>query len=627
MKEFEITIIGGGHAGIEAAYAAAKLGVNTALISMEAEAIGRMSCNPAIGGVAKGQLVRDIDALGGVMGVVADKAGIQFRMLNSSKGPAVWGPRAQMDMAMYSQCTQDILKKFKNLTILSGEVDHLKPLRAEKGFELVVHTKEGTIDSYQSQKVIITSGTFLGGVMYTGLSAEEGGRVGEAAAKQLAVCLKDLGLKTRRLKTGTPARLNKDTIDFSLCTEQPGDNEPYPFSFRTEQPLRNDQVCWITHTKRETHDILRTGFSESPMFTGKIEGVGPRYCPSIEDKIDRFSEKESHQLFLEPEGLNSNRIYVNGFSSSLPFKIQEQALQTITGLENCEILQCGYAVEYDAIDATQLHPTYECKDIENLYFAGQVNGTSGYEEAAAQGLMAGINAVHALREKEPFILSRAESYIGVLTDDLVTQESLEPYRMFTSRAEYRLFLRQDNAETRLLEKGYELGLVDKNVYDKYLKRKEALALLKEDLEKTKIKPVQINSYFEERNQKPLKEGEKAIQLLRRPEVDLFTLQDFLPHRKEKLTKKVLLTLESEIKYAGFLERQEGEIKRTEKLGHLRIPKGFDYSCALSMSIESRQKLEKNRPMTVGNASRISGVSPSDISGLIFHINKRRENKE
>ncbi|HLP43613.1 MAG TPA: tRNA uridine-5-carboxymethylaminomethyl(34) synthesis enzyme MnmG, partial [Fibrobacteria bacterium] len=449
--EFDVVVVGGGHAGIEAAHAAARLGMETALLSMDSRAIGRMSCNPAIGGVAKGQLVRDLDALGGLMGVAADRAGIQFRMLNLSKGPAVWGPRAQMDMELYADTMQALLRATPRLHLLDGELEGYRretPRAGDAdggrdarggGFLLDL----GSRGSLRCRALVITSGTFLGAVMYTGLRSTAGGRVGEPAAIRLAETLRASGLKTRRLKTGTPARLAADSIDYSQTEVQHGDPDPFPFSFRTEGKLANLATCWITHTSEETHAILRAGFDRSPMFTGAIRGLGPRYCPSIEDKVCRFADKASHHLFLEPEGIGNGRIYVNGFSSSLPEDIQDRALRTIPGLANCHVLRYGYAVEYDSVDATQLDPTYECKALPGLYFAGQVNGTSGYEEAAAQGLMAGINAALRLKGEPPFLLARSESYIGVLTDDLVSLDLEEPYRMFTSRAEYRLHLRQD----------------------------------------------------------------------------------------------------------------------------------------------------------------------------------------
>jgi tRNA uridine 5-carboxymethylaminomethyl modification enzyme len=648
-KILDVIVVGGGHAGIEAAWSAAQMGSTVAMVTMEVGAIGRMSCNPAIGGVAKGQLVRDIDALGGLMGILADKSGIQFRMLNRSKGPAVWGPRAQMDMDLYAEVAQGYLTNHPNISFIEGEVLGLNPVQEgqDLGFWVTIgnqqkgvqNGKDTSEQTFQARNVVITTGTFLGALMYTGLDPVAGGRIGESPANELAHCIKGMGLKTRRLKTGTPSRLRAESIDYKKCTLQPGDADPIPFSFRTvmntsagqsRRPvLNNSAVCWITYTNKSTHEILKEGFDQSPMFTGKIDGLGPRYCPSIEDKIDRFEDKDSHQLFLEPEGVGNNRIYVNGFSSSLPADVQKRALQTIPGLENCEILRYGYAVEYDAIDATQLNPTYECKEIPGLFFAGQVNGTSGYEEAAAQGLVAGVNAALRIQEKEPFVLDRTESYIGVLTDDLVTMETDEPYRMFTSRSEYRLYQRQDNAETRLADKGYKLGVLPENVYRSLQRDRDIQDRLRNCLRETKLPVSVMNPILEAKGKTPLKESDKAMGLLKRPEIHL---QELLPllsqlsknerdiHWNQELSATQLQEIESEIKYAGFFERQQKEIDRVQKLSALHIPQGFDYEKATSLSIESRQKLQKLQPMTVGNAQNISGVTPADISALIYHIN-------
>jgi tRNA uridine 5-carboxymethylaminomethyl modification enzyme len=616
QTDYDVVVIGGGHAGIEAAHAAARLGMRTALVSMDTRAVGRMSCNPAIGGVAKGQLVRDLDALGGVMGVVADIAGIQFRMLNLSKGPAVWGPRAQMDMELYADTIQGILRATPGLTLRDGELLGFRR-EADGRFELDFDA-HGRLSS---RALIITSGTFLGAVMYTGLKQTPGGRIGEAAANGLSDAMRSMGIKTRRLKTGTPARLAADSIDYGLTEVQHGDPEPFPFSFRTTQKLRNHAVCWITHTNEETHALLRTGFDQSPMFTGAIKGIGPRYCPSIEDKIGRFADKDSHHLFLEPEGLNNGRIYVNGFSSSLPAEIQDKALRTIPGLKDCRVLRYGYAVEYDSVDATQLDPTYECKDIRGLYFAGQVNGTSGYEEAAAQGLMAGINAALSLAGKEPFLLARSESYIGVLTDDLVSMDLEEPYRMFTSRAEFRLHLRQDNAEERLLEKGHALGMIDAQVFAKFEAWRLRLKEVRENLEHTKAFGPRVDAFLESCGSAPLNEAVPAFSLLRRPDVGLSGLLQSLD-LKTDLSEREMQALESSERYSGFWERQLKEIDRNKKLEGLRIPSDFNYATAHALSTEARQKLAGKRPLTVGLAQKVSGVTPADISGLIFHINQR-----
>lgn len=633
-SHFDVVVIGGGHAGIEAAHAAARLGCNTAMVTMDLKAIGRMSCNPAIGGVAKGQLVRDIDALGGLMGLVADQSGIQFRMLNLSKGPAVWGPRAQMDMDDYAARMQEILGRTPNLTLIGGELVDFDR-QSDGSFRLRLGTpgdrpaageEAPAREPVFCRALVITSGTFLGAVMHTGLTAQTGGRIGEPAALELAQTLQAMGLKTRRLKTGTPARLAADSLDYSEVEVQHGDAEPYPFSFRTEGPIKNRATCWITRTSAETHEILKTGFDRSPMFTGLISGIGPRYCPSIEDKIARFADRDSHQLFLEPEGLQgegSGRIYVNGFSSSLPAEVQDAALRTLPGLKNCRVLRYGYAVEYDSVDATQLHPTFECRDpaMAGLYFAGQVNGTSGYEEAAAQGLVAGINAALKVQGREPFVLSRAESYIGVLADDLVNLEIDEPYRMFTSRAEYRLHLRQDNAEDRLLEKGHALGMVDDAVLAKYRARAARFGALRARLASTKVTPEEINPFLTAQGGQPVTESVQALPLLRRPEVSLAGLLGHLQIPVTEWTLAEIVALEASEKYQGFLDRQRREIDRTLKLSALRIPADFDYSAAKGLSGEALQKLTRRRPLTVGDAQRIAGVTPADISGLIFYLNR------
>ena len=614
LNEYDLVVIGGGHAGIEAAHAGAKMGVKTLMITMEVSAIGRMSCNPAIGGVAKGQMVRDLDAIGGLMGVLADQAGIQFRMLNSSKGPAVWGPRAQQDMDLYSELAQKTLKILPNLDLKDGELQ--KFTRHTNGvFELVTDTNE----VFFAKTVVITSGTFLSAVMHTGESKTAGGRIGEKSANELSNYLHQNGIKTRKLKTGTPARLKASSLDYSKTEVQHGDESPWAFSFRTQAPLSNEATCWITNTSAKTHAILRSGFDRSPMFTGKIQGLGPRYCPSIEDKVNRFSEKDSHQLFLEPEGKDTGRIYVNGFSSSLPKEIQEEALRTIPGLENCEILRHGYAVEYDAIDATQLQPTLEVRTLPGLFFAGQVCGTSGYEEAAAQGLLAGINAALKVKGEAPFLIGRSESYIGVMIDDLANIPLNEPYRMFTSRAEYRLFLRHDNAEFRLMKKGVDLGLADQDVYDRYLDSRAKIEKTRSYLQSTKVTEAEVNPYLETIGSTPLPEAVRAITLVKRPFV---TLDKVLEISKSpiELNAKEKLELYSEELYQGFFERQQKDIERNKKMEDARIPENFDYLSATALSIEARQKLVVIKPITLGQALKIEGVRPADISALVYYLN-------
>lgn len=621
-KVLDILVIGGGHAGIEAAHAGAKLGVNTALMTMELDAIGRMSCNPAIGGVAKGQIVRDIDALGGVMGVLSDKAGIQFRMLNSSKGPAVWGPRAQEDMDLYSKHAREFLETLPGLEMIQDQAESLEPVQKE-GEKTLFKIKGLNGEEYLTRKVIITSGTFLDAVMYTGMDPVSGGRIGESAAGELSKSLAALKIPLRRLKTGTPMRLDQDTVDFSETEIQYGDDNPVPFSFRTKHKLTNSATCWITRTNEKTSEILRSGFDRSPLFRGVIQGMGPRYCPSIEDKVSRFPDRDSHQLFLEPEGLDRGRIYINGFSSSLPAEIQEAAMRTIPGLANAKILQMGYAVEYDSVDANTLNAQLEFKNVPGLFFAGQVNGTSGYEEAAGQGLMAGLNAVAQVKEEEPIILGRSESYIGVMIDDLINLPIDEPYRMFTSRAEYRLFLRQDNAEKRLMGIGHKVGLVDQDVYDDFMAGEAKIASAKSSLEQFKLKPDKVNPSLLEIGQTPLKEGVRAMELLKRPGVELDWLLDHI-ELDHGLDERELLRFSAEELYAGFYERQKREIDRQKRMESMKIPKDFDYMQLESVSIEARQKLSEVRPMNLGQAQGIPGVRPVDISALIYFLENKNK---
>jgi len=614
MTKYDIVVVGGGHAGIEAAHAGWRMGLRTALVSLRIDAIGRMSCNPAIGGLGKGQIVRDIDALGGLMGRISDATGIQFRMLNSSKGPAVWGPRCQSDMQKYSELSQTILRGCAGLDLIEGEASALEKSDAGTWKLSMADDRE-----FDTKTVILTSGTFLAARMFTGLDTSVGGRVGEPSAERLSECLHALGIRLRRLKTGTPSRLDPASLDYSLCEEQQGDPEPYPFSWSTTKQLKNTAVCWITRTTERTHDVLRTGFAQSPMFSGKIKGMGPRYCPSIEDKINRFSDKDSHQLFLEPEGFEQGRIYVNGFSSSLPADVQLAALQTIPGLEHCKIEQVGYAVEYDAVDATQLHPTLECRDHAGLYFAGQVCGTSGYEEAAGQGLVAGINAARKVQGRDPWILGRSESYIGVMLDDLVAFELDEPYRMFTSRAEYRLFLRYDNAAERLTTQGRELGMVADDQWHAFQDSHNRIASAVRFLSENSPTLELANLILADSGQAPLSEKPRWIQLLRRPGVNIERLfaesgQDQVLNRSERLA------IIAEEMYRGFYERQARDIDQQKRLEGLRIADDFDYTQITALSFESRLKLQKVRPLTIGQAARISGVRPADITVLIYWMN-------
>ncbi|AFN74242.1 Glucose-inhibited division protein A [Melioribacter roseus P3M-2] len=625
MKRYDLIVVGGGHAGIEGAVAAAKMGCSVAVITMDKNGFGRMSCNPAIGGSAKGHLVHEIDSLGGVMGLIADRTGIQFRTLNKSKGPAVWAGRSQNDRELYSAEASRVVQSTPNLEIIEDSViEAFEENRKIKG----VKTAKGV--EYGCKALIVCSGTFLNGLMYTGLNAFKGGRYGEPPAVGLTESLVNMGFEAGRLKTGTPPRLKKDSINWDVLQEQPGDNPPQPFSLRTppeEFPYQPQMSCYITYTDTEVHKILEKGFERSPLFTGIIKGRGPRYCPSIEDKIYRFSDKDRHQLFLEPEGLNSDLIYINGFSTSLPEEIQLEALRKIKGLEEVEMVRPGYAVEYDFFPPYQVDLTLETKLIEGLYFAGQINGTSGYEEAAAQGLVAGINAALKIQGRPEFVLKRSEAYIGVLIDDLVDKSTDEPYRMFTSRAEHRLVLRQDNADRRLMKYGFQFGLIPEDLYND-LKRREILITKSKDfLDNTKIHPDEINPLLESIGSSPLNNSEQIAKVLKRPEVKIDELLKRISvnHGENKLIKellndpKALLQVEIEIKYEGYIQRQFELIEKMEKMEDLLIPSNFDYNNLKAVSAEAREKLSRVRPRSIGQASRISGVSPSDISVLLVYL--------
>ncbi len=622
-NEYDIIVVGGGHAGIEASASAANMGCSVALVTMDKYAIGRMSCNPAIGGTAKGHLVREVDALGGMMGLIADRTGIQFRMLNKSKGPAVWSPRCQSDRKLYSEEAYKVISSIPNLSIVE---DAVVDIITEDGRITGVQTANGR--EIQCKAVVLSSGTFLNGLMHTGLKSTSGGRFGEKPATGITEALLKLGFESGRLKTGTPPRLAKNSINWDIVEVQPGDEDPQPFSYKTDKanfPFLPQVPCHITYTNETVHKILEKGFKDSPMFTGRIKGVGPRYCPSIEDKIVRFSEKNQHQLFLEPEGLDSDLIYLNGFSSSLPAEIQLEAIHEIKGLEKAEMIRPGYAVEYDFFPPHQVDLTLETKLIKGLYFAGQINGTSGYEEAAAQGIAAGINAALKIQGKPEFVLKRSEAYIGVLIDDLVNKSTEEPYRMFTSRAEHRLVLRQDNADRRLMKYGYEFGLTGSNEFEELNKKdilvKESIELLN----RLKLHARDINPLLESRGLNGIDSTETISKLCKRPEICLEELLNANGFGEEKLIKELLNDpasmnqVEIELKYEGYLKRQEENILRLERYEGVNIPLMLNYFDLKGLSTEGREKLNRIKPRSIGQASRISGVTPSDISILLVYL--------
>ncbi len=620
--EYNIIVIGGGHAGCEAAAAAANMGCQTLLITMDMTKFAQMSCNPAVGGVAKGQIVREIDAMGGYMGIVTDRTTLQFRMLNRSKGPAMWSPRAQCDKAKFSAEWRRMLENTPNLYLWQ---DAVVDLSVEEGKIRSVTTRMGVV--FEAKAVILTAGTFLEGLMHIGRTHASGGRAGDAASHGLSARLAELGFEVGRMKTGTPARLDARTIDFSQLEEQPGDEHPCKFSFSPDtEVVKHQKRCYLVYTSKEVHDILRSGFADSPLFNGTIKGIGPRYCPSIEDKLRTFAGKESHQLFLEPEGADTNEYYLNGFSSSLPWDIQVAALQKIKGFENVQIYRPGYAIEYDYFPPTQLYHTLETKLIEGLYFAGQVNGTTGYEEAGSQGLMAGINAVLKIRGEEPLVLRRDESYIGVLIDDLVTKGVDEPYRMFTSRAEYRILLRQDNADLRLTPIGYKVGLADERRYARTMRKKELVESLIAFVRQYSVSPQEIADYLKSVESTPLTQGKKLYDVILRNKVtieglidNISALRDFI--ERQECTHEVIEEAEIQIKYHGYIERERHIADKMTRLENIRIRPDFNYNELKSLSIESRQKLTRIRPSTIGQASRIPGVSPSDINVLLVYFGR------
>ena len=616
--KYDIIVVGAGHAGCEAASAAARMGSKTLLITMDMNKIGQMSCNPAVGGIAKGQIVREIDAMGGQMGIVTDRSAIQFRMLNRSKGPAMWSPRSQSDRKCFIEEWVKILTTTPNLDIWQ---DTVMELIVKDGEVRGVKTLLGI--EMQAKAVILTNGTFLNGLLHFGKTQIEGGRISEPSSFGITEQLRQLGFATDRMKTGTPARVDKRSINFTQLTEQLGDEDNHQFSYLdTVQRQLKQMSCWITYTNQQTHEVLRSGLADSPLYNGQIQSIGPRYCPSIETKIVTFADKDMHQLFLEPEGVDSNEYYINGFSSSLPWQIQWQALKTVKGLENIVLYRPGYAIEYDFFDPTQLLHTLETKKIKNLFFAGQINGTTGYEEAAGQGLVAGINAHQNITGGAPFTLARDESYIGVLIDDLVNKGVDEPYRMFTSRAEYRILLRQDNADARLTERSYELGLADDYRLGLLKNKQAGEAALTEMLRTTSVKAKDINAYLNQMGYGDLQQTCKLIDIVARPNVTIMGLAEALPELKEKIEalgarqEEIVESTEINIKYKGYIEREKLAADKLRRLDNIRLSKDFDYNSVQSLSTEARQKLIRIQPNTIGEASRIPGVSPNDVSVLL-----------
>lgn len=619
FPEYDVIVVGAGHAGCEAAAAAANLGSKTLLVTMNMQTIAQMSCNPAMGGIAKGQIVREIDAMGGYSGIVTDLSTIQFRMLNRSKGPAMWSPRAQNDRMLFHLKWRELLEKTPNLDFYQ---DMVKGLLIEGKRCTGVITGMG--HEIRGKSVVLTNGTFLNGIVHIGEKNFGGGRMAEKAATGITEQLVSLGFESDRLKTGTPPRIDGRSLDYSKMEEQPGDNEVLGFSFLVIEKPKSQRSCWITYTNQKVHDILKTGFDRSPMFAGRIDGVGPRYCPSIEDKINRFAERERHQLFVEPEGWNTVEIYLNGFSTSLPEETQYEALRNIPGFENARMFRPGYAIEYDFFPPTQLNYSLETKLIRNLFFAGQINGTTGYEEAACQGLMAGINAHQKAKNLDPFILKRSDAYIGVLIDDLISKGTQEPYRMFTSRAEFRTLLRQDNADLRLTEMSYRLGLASQERMDRVKDKRESVEKIKTILKETAIEPDEINQWFAKINSSPISEKQKAQKILLRPDVELDEFADAVPKLKEALspyTKEAIEQAAIQVKYDVYIEKEKELVQRMSQLEELEIPETFDYKKISSLGNEAREKLTRVKPRTLGQASRISGINPSDVQILMVFMGR------
>ena len=618
---YDVIVIGAGHAGSEAAGASANMGAKTLLITMNLQNIAQMSCNPAMGGIAKGQIVREIDALGGYSGIVTDKTAIQFKMLNKSKGPAMWSPRAQSDRMQFAECWRMMLEQTENLDFFQDSVNGLL-FEDDK----IVGVKTALGIEIKAKAVVITAGTFLNGLIHIGEKTFGGGRAGESSSTGITEDLVKKGFESGRMKTGTPPRVDGRSLDYSKMIEQPGDEFPVKFSYLpTTKPLREQRSCYLTYTNQKVHDLLREGFDRSPMFNGRIQSTGPRYCPSVEDKINRFATKERHQIFVEPEGWNTVEIYVNGFSTSLPEDIQDKAIRAIEGFENVKFFRYGYAIEYDYFPPTQLKHSLETKLIKNLFFAGQINGTTGYEEAAAQGLMAGINAALKVQENEPFILKRNEAYIGVLIDDLITKGTEEPYRMFTSRAEYRTLLRQDNADLRLTPKGFEIGLASKERMERVLEKQRKTDLLIAFLENASVKPEEINPILESKDLALVSQSLKLFKIATRPQLSFDDLKD-IPVLKEfvdanAIDEEIIEQAEIHLKYSGYIEKEKTNADKLNRLENVLIPSSFDYHKLGSLSFEAREKLSKIKPTSISQASRISGVSPSDVSVLLVYMGR------